>query len=128
MPLLLDTGPFAMILVDSPRLGGATRRRILAAQKVYVSAITFYEIGQKVRFGKWDEMAPHAPGLPEAAAESDIEVLPLGAEVALAAALLDWPHRDPFDRILAALARGLDMPLVSPDRAFDEIGVERVWD
>jgi len=37
------------------------------------------------------------------------------------------PHRDPFDRMIAAAALQERVPLVSPDVAFDTVGVERVW-
>jgi PIN domain nuclease of toxin-antitoxin system len=37
-------------------------------------------------------------------------------------------HRDPFDRLLAAQALDLRIPLVSRDRVFDLYGVKRIWD
>ena len=40
---------------------------------------------------------------------------------------MEWPHRDPFDRLLAATALIEGLPLVSIDVVFDEIGVERIW-
>jgi PIN domain nuclease of toxin-antitoxin system len=36
-------------------------------------------------------------------------------------------HRDPFDRILAAQALALDIPIVSIDAKLDSFGVRRVW-
>jgi PIN domain nuclease of toxin-antitoxin system len=41
---------------------------------------------------------------------------------------LDWPHRDPFDRLLAATALINGWPLISADPAFDRLtGLRRVW-
>ena len=37
-------------------------------------------------------------------------------------------HRDPFDRLLAAQALDLRIPIVSRDRVFDLYGVQRIWD
>jgi predicted nucleic acid-binding protein len=37
-------------------------------------------------------------------------------------------HRDPFDRLLAAQALDLGIPLLSRDRVFDLYGVQRIWD
>jgi len=37
-------------------------------------------------------------------------------------------HRDPFDRLLAAQALDLRIPLISRDRIFDLYGVKRIWD
>ena len=36
-------------------------------------------------------------------------------------------HKDPFDRVLAAQALDLGVPLVSKDTVFDAYGVKRIW-
>jgi PIN domain nuclease of toxin-antitoxin system len=41
--------------------------------------------------------------------------------VCLIAGMMDWPHRDPFDRLLAATAMHYKLPLVSADAVFDGI-------
>jgi PIN domain nuclease of toxin-antitoxin system len=125
--VLLDTGSFVYALLDDPRLPGHARARIEAASRVAVSAISFYEIGQKARLGKWPEIAPFVAELVGRAFDDGFHLLPLGPEVAAPAATLDWAHRDPFDRLIAATCLAEDAGLVSPDAAFDAIGVRRVW-
>jgi len=125
--ILLDTGPFALLLMNSTRMSDNLRRVIAEHDIVLVPAIAFYEIGQKVRFGKWPEMAPYVEGLERTAQEDGYEVVPLTAAVLLKASLLDWTHRDPFDRMIAATALQERVPVASPDAAFDAVGVERVW-
>ena len=39
---------------------------------------------------------------------------------------MDWSHRDPFDRLLAATALRRNLPIVSADAVFDGV-VTRVW-
>jgi PIN domain nuclease of toxin-antitoxin system len=46
--------------------------------------------------------------------------------ICVEAALLDWDHRDPFDRMIAATARYYALPLVSADPVFDG-RVPRIW-
>ncbi|WP_193353766.1 type II toxin-antitoxin system VapC family toxin [Azospirillum lipoferum] len=46
--------------------------------------------------------------------------------VCLTAGMMDWPHRDPFDSLLAATAMHYKLPLVSAGAAFDGI-VTRLW-
>lgn len=116
-----------MVLLDSPRLSDTARQVIASETRVQVSAVSFYEIGQKVRIGKWDEVAHLVPKLEARADASGIEILPLGASVMLEASLLEWDHRDPFDRMIAAVAMQERVPVVSSDAAFDAVGVERVW-
>ena len=43
------------------------------------------------------------------------------------AAKLAWPHRDPFDRFIAATAMELKVPLLSADAAFDDLKTLPDW-
>jgi len=124
---LLDTNAFAMALTDDARLPSGARARMETATRLSVSVISFYEIGQKVRLGKWPQMAPHVQGLDARAHEDGYDLLPMTARVSLAASLLDWAHRDPFDRFIAAAAQAEGLPVLSSDAAFDEIAVQRYW-
>ena len=128
MAVLLDTHTWAWAIDDAPRLSEQAMRSIEAADRVHVAAITLYEICQKVRLGKWPEMVAHVTALQALAAEQDILITPLSAEIATRAGLLDWPHRDPFDRILAATALVTRMDFISADPAFDAVpGLRRIW-
>ena len=126
--VLLDTNAFAMVLTDDPRLPPDAKGAILSASKASISAITFYEIGQKVRLGKWDAMAPIAPDLVDFAVEAGFDLISVSARMAGAASLLEWSHRDPFDRMIAAVAIEEGSDLISSDRAFDDLGnITRLW-
>jgi len=62
-------------------------------------------------------------------ADGRFDLAPLTTEIARRASLLDWSHRDPFDRMIAATALELQAPLVSMDRVFDGVtGLERLWE
>lgn len=124
---LLDTNAFAMALTDDPRLPGVARDHLGRATRVAVSVISFYEIGQKVRLGKWPEMAEHVADLETRARADGYDLLPLTARAALEAAIMDWTHRDPFDRMIATVARAEGLPLLSSDTAFDDLGLDRLW-
>lgn len=124
--VLLDTHAWAWSLTGDPRLSAKASSAIADASLVYVSPISFFEIGQKVRLGKWPEMEPHADSL-EAILERQGGLLAaLEARICLKASLMDWAHRDPFDRILAASAAHYNLPLLSADTIFDGV-VTRLW-
>jgi PIN domain nuclease of toxin-antitoxin system len=53
--------------------------------------------------------------------------LPLSLEHARHAGTLRGPHRDPFDRLLAAQAEIEDIPLVTADPAFRYFNVRTLW-
>jgi len=55
------------------------------------------------------------------------EPLPLSFEHARHAGGLRSPHRDPFDRMLAAQAEIEDIPLVTADPAFRHFKVLTLW-
>lgn len=124
---LLDTNAFAMALTDDPRLPAKVRGLMADAARLAVSAITFYEIGQKVRLGKWPAMAPHVEGLERRSRDDGYDIVALSAGAALDAARMDSAHRAPFDRIIAAVARQEDLRILSWDTEFDGLSVERLW-
>ena len=122
--LLLDTNAFAWIIDDEAvgnRLEESAARLIGKEPEICVSAVSFYEIGLKVWAGKWPEMRLHLSNLAGLCDGLDIERLPLDDAVSLRAATLDWPHRDPFDRLIVATALHLDCPIVTTDRRFDAV-------
>ena len=124
--ILLDTHAWAWSLARDPRLSPPALAAIDAADTVLVSPISFFEIAQKVRLGKWPEMVPFVDRLPGLLDAQGGVVANLGAAVCLMAGTMDWSHRDPFDRLLAATARHDAMPFVSADTMFDGV-VTRIW-
>jgi hypothetical protein len=72
------------------------------AQTILVSAISFFEVAQKVRLGKWPEMAPYVERLPALLASQRGVAASLEAADCLMAGTMIWTHRDPFDRFLGA--------------------------
>jgi PIN domain nuclease of toxin-antitoxin system len=126
--VLLDTHVWAWMLTEDPNLSPKARAAIDGADALFLSPITFYEIAQKVRLGKWPLMEAFVDRLAEHAADAGLALAPLRAEVALLAGTLDWPHRDPFDRLIAATALVNGWVLLSADPAFDTlIGLRRIW-
>jgi PIN domain nuclease of toxin-antitoxin system len=99
---------------------------MLAADFVLVSPITFFEIAPKVRLGKWPEMEPFISQLPALLDRQGGSVAGFGPPICVAAGMMSWTHRDPFDRLLAATAMHYNLPLVSADSVFDGI-VTRLW-
>jgi PIN domain nuclease of toxin-antitoxin system len=119
--LLLDTHIWAWSLYNDPKLTDGLRDHIGNARLVYVSPISLFEIGQKMRIGKWPEMEPYVPGLAEVLKDQGADIAALTPAICLQAAAMPWRNRDPFDRLLAATAQALGANIVSLDAAFDEV-------
>ena len=71
-------------------------------------------------------MAPLVGDLVSAVQLQDAEIVQLDPAVCLMAGSMTWPHRDPFDRMLAATALIHGLPIISADRVFDGL-VTRIW-
>lgn len=128
MPVLLDTHVWVWSIDDELRLTRAAVQAIEAADGIFVSPISLFEICQKVRIGKWPEMAAHVHQLQDLMNAQNIILADFNADIAVEASLLDWPHRDPFDRMLAATAVKMGMDLISADTTFDSYpDVRRIW-
>ena len=128
MRLLLDTHAFLWWLAGSPRLSQAARRAIEdEANDLLVSAASAWEITTKHRLGKLPEADQVALDISGTVASQRFEELPISVDDAGRAGRLPGPHRDPFDRVLAAQALARDLVVVSTDPVFDRYAVRRLW-
>ncbi len=96
------------------------------ADTILLSPVSFFEIAQKVRVGKWPEMAPIVERLPSLWRDQGGVVADLEPEICVRAGTMSWPHRDPFDRLIAATALHRNASLLSADIVFDGL-LARVW-
>ena len=128
--VLLDTHAWAWAIIDDRKLGPSVKQAMNGAATIFISPISVFEIGQKVRLGKWKQMEAVLPKLPSLIAEWGNSSAALTSEICLSAATLDWIHRDPFDRILAATALHYSAALISADTVFDTLPravLRRIW-
>ncbi len=127
MSVLLDTHVFVWWTVDSPLLS-TTHRALLkkSSEPVFVSAVSGWEIAIKVKLGKWPSAAPLLPDIDALVMRSGLQPLYLTLAQAERAGTLDLIHRDPFDRMLAAQAIDLDVPLATVDRDIARLGCKVV--
>lgn len=120
MRLLLDSNAF-LWWMRGDRFDRAARRRVERSGAV-VSAISVWELGDKVAAGKLR--------LPVSVAEAvdmhEFGRLAMTVEHADRAARLPRHHRDPFDRLLIAQAQVERLTIVTRDDAFDAYDVDVV--
>jgi PIN domain nuclease of toxin-antitoxin system len=94
---------------------------------VLVSAASAWEVATKVRLGKLPGAELLERDFIDILDEAGYELLSIEAGAALRAGRFTGDHRDPFDRIIAAQALGLDIPILSSDTQLDQFGVRRIW-
>jgi PIN domain nuclease of toxin-antitoxin system len=120
--LLLDSHVALWWLEDHPMLSAPARAAIDAADEVFFSAATVWELGIKRALGKLE----YPDGLVEALVAAGFAELTISAAHATAAALLPANHRDPFDRMLIAQARSESLTLITADRSIEPYDVDTI--
>jgi PIN domain nuclease of toxin-antitoxin system len=125
-PLLLDTQAFLWWVSDDARLTLRARRAI-ARQPCVMSVASCWEMAIKAGLGTLTIEGDVGRFIGGQLAANGFTLLPIALEHAVAVAALPFHHRDPFDRLLVAQALAEELRIVSPDAAFDQYGVTRVW-
>ena len=128
MKVLLDTHTLIWSTLSRRKLSPSASNLIADENnEVLVSAGSAWEIATKVRLGKMPEATAFEARFLEAIEEAGYIMLAIDGEIALRAARLVGEHRDPFDRIIAAHAFALDIPVISLDAKLDAFGIRRIW-
>lgn len=129
MRLVLDTHALLWALAEPERLS-PTARDVIAdrGNELLVSAASAWEISTKVRLGRLPPAQPLVDNYSRLVAQLGAIALSIDEHHALFAGALDWSHRDPFDRMLAAQAVLENARLVTRDPAFGELeAVRTLW-
>jgi len=124
--LLLDTHAFIWFVSNDVNLPVSTRENIEAADEVFLSLASLWEIAIKLNIGKLSLQGNFEDILPQLA-NTGITILPVTFTDLIQFRYLPLHHRDPFDRIIIAQAINNALAVISRDRAFDAYSIQRVW-
>ena len=115
MDVLLDTH-VAVWWADDPSVIHAEAAAAIAdpANTVWLSSASAWELAIKVQAGK---ISIDVVKLVDQLTRNGIRLLGIGIDDAIDAGSLDWAHRDPFDRMIVAQARRLDLHVITRDAA-----------
>jgi PIN domain nuclease of toxin-antitoxin system len=128
MRVLVDTRTFFWWVIDKPNLSFRARAVLADGEnEVLVSPVVAWELATKARSGKWPEALALATGIASVIEENSFTPLAITIEHARTAGFLGIPHRDPFDRMLAAQSQIEGIPLVSADPVFRAFGTAIIW-
>lgn len=103
MNVLLDT--CAVLALADGELPDSAAAALRRAPEAFVSAVSPWEVAIKVAGGKLRLLEPPVRWFQGLVERYDLRAVPFDATVACAAAALPFVHRDPFDRVIVALAR-----------------------
>ena len=126
---LLDSHTFLWFDGNPDRLTPATISLLQNTfEPIYVSAMSLWEMGIKHRAGKFPEATDLLENWFERLTQLRILELAFNNLHAREAANLDWEHKDPFNRALAAQARVERLTLITRDPVFSTLpGLKTLW-
>jgi len=122
--LLLDTHIFVWAAMGNQRLPAEAAAMIVDPRNTRtLSAASVWEMSIKAASGRWGDADAMLDDLDDVLRDLQAEALPIDTAAAVAAGRLDWEHRDPFDRMLAAQTFIGGYSLLTVDRAFEHAGI-----
>jgi len=132
MSFLLDSHTLLWALLDRKKLSPKVMAILEEpTNKIFVSAVTFWEISLKYSLGKLDLSNILPEDLPNLTEETGFTFLPLLPVESAGYHNLhaDW-HRDPFDRMLIWQAIKNNLTLLSKDKnvaRYTSVGLKLIW-
>ena len=132
MRLLLDTHVVFWAVMASSNLSPIARAALEdVGSEVVVSVVSAWEIAIKVGLGKWPEAAGLIANFETETTNAEFDMLQITIAHVRTAGLMQSPHRDPFDRLLAAQARIEGLTLVTADakaqNLVEALGAQWLW-
>jgi PIN domain nuclease of toxin-antitoxin system len=125
---LLDSHALLWWWFDPDRLSGAVRSVLSDAEnQVLVSAASVWELSLKHHQGKLPELASAIADLPGLLQADGFEALPISLAHGIRAGGYSQPHRDPFDRMLAAQAELDRLVLLTADPQLSTFPCQTLW-
>lgn len=133
MKYLVDTHVLLWLAYEDDKLSKAAQEILLDPRnEIYLSAVSFWEIGLKFQSGKLD-LKGHTPEMLKAGFDQNFEFrsLDLTVEDTLSVFRLESSiHKDPFDRMLIWQALRHSLTMLTADESikrYQEIGLKVVW-
>jgi PIN domain nuclease of toxin-antitoxin system len=127
-PYLLDSHVLLWWWFDPDRLSQQARSLLLDPNStVFVSAASVWELSFKHHQGKLPELTAAIADLPGLLQADGFQPLPISIAHGLRAGGYSQPHRDPFDRMLAAQAELEGLVLITADPQLSDCPCQILW-
>ncbi len=91
-----------------------------------IASVSIWEIGVKIQKGKLS-IGMTINSFAALLAQVKVEQVPIDTELWLKSLELDWDHRDPADRLIVALARQRNLPIITSDNVILDYYPSVIW-
>ena len=127
MRYLLDTHAVIWHFDDSPELSKKAKEIIdNPKNELYISSVSLWETAIKINIGKLDLDFT----LDELLAEindNDFDILQIENEYLQKLSVLPFIHKDPFDRLIIAIALAENLTIITTDENIQKYDVKWIW-
>ena len=128
MKLLLDTHTLLWLAHEPDRLSPAVSEALCdATNDVLISAVSAMEIATKYRAGKLEYPTSLARNFVSSVTAQGFTPLSITCDHAERAGNLEWEHKDPWDRLLAAQSQLEGARLVTIDVKLTAFAIDTFW-
>lgn len=125
MKYLLDTHAILWYAQGNNELSEKARS-IMESEECFYSMASFWEIAIKQKLGKLDETLAITE-LDELCRDAGFIQIPMTSSHVEKTKTLDFIHRDPFDRLIIALAQSENLTIITRDTIIPKYDVKTVW-
>ena len=125
MKYLLDTHAILWYFQGNENLPKKIRT-IIESKSCFYSIISFWEIAIKQKLGKLDSSFS-IQELESMCTKANIQIAPITSKSIETTKFLPLIHRDPFDRLLIAQAKNLNLILITKDMFIPQYDVKTLW-
>lgn len=127
MNLLLDTHAFIWFMEGDPHLSDNSRDAIANIRNnCFLSIASLWEIAIKHSLGNL-KLASDFSLITEFLENNQIDILPISFSHLQKLLILEYHHRDPFDRIIISQAMIEKLTIISKDENFPKYNVKLLW-
>ncbi|MBB5225142.1 type II toxin-antitoxin system VapC family toxin [Treponema ruminis] len=125
MKYLLDTHAILWYAQGNNELSEKARS-IMESEECFYSMASLWEIAIKQKLGKLDETLAITE-LDELCRDAGFIQIPMTSSHVEKTKTLDFIHRDPFDRLIIALAQSENLTIITRDTIIPKYDVKTVW-
>ncbi|HID51327.1 MAG TPA: type II toxin-antitoxin system VapC family toxin, partial [Anaerolineae bacterium] len=111
--ILLDTSALIYWTLAPVKLTRTAFQAIQEAETINVCSISIWELGIKVRKGYLTIPVTLSEYVIRLEETEKVVILPVDEKIWLTNLALGWPHKDPADRTIVAMAQLLGCPLIT---------------
>lgn len=128
MMYVLDTCVLLWWTLDPENLSllAAEHCKDIDTKGACIASVSLWEIGVKIQKGKLDIGMP-IKTFTKLLSQVNIEQVPIDTDLWLESLDLDWEHRDPADRLIVALAKQRNLPILTADNLIREYYPSVIW-